>query len=67
MNWHLIRVEYGTDYDPREPDVPQRFSASIPDSALRDGRQIVGIDWSEPGWVWVTYLVPGDGAVTDRG
>lgn len=62
MSWHLERYEYRTNYRPDEPEVPQRLSGTIPDAALRDGRRIVAVDWSEPGWVWVTFLAPGDGA-----
>lgn len=57
---HLSRTIYRTDVDESNPDYIGMFSASIPDRALEDS-QIVNVDWSERGWVEVTYLVPGPG------
>ncbi|MFD2421639.1 hypothetical protein [Amycolatopsis pigmentata] len=60
MSWHLFRVSYRTDATDEDPDYQGSFSDTIPDSALRDGAQIVGVDWSQRGWVEVTYLKRGE-------
>lgn len=51
----LMRTTYTTDYDPNEPEVLGSFSANIPENA---DWQVVNIDWSQPGWVEVTFLIP---------
>jgi hypothetical protein len=60
---HLVRVEYSTDYgsDPADSEYPGNFSGTIPDRPFLAGWQVVGVDWSTPGVVEVTFLVPGDG------
>lgn len=61
----LMRISYRTDRHPdlgwdaeTDPDYWGAFSDTIPASAFRDGQTIVGVDWTEPGWVHVTFLVP---------
>jgi hypothetical protein len=54
---HLMRTWYQTDYSPG--DGIGTFSSTIPESAFRDGSTIVGVDWSTPGEVEVTFLIPG--------
>jgi hypothetical protein len=56
-NKRLHRTWYKTDVDDNEPEYVGAFSDPFPDPAMRDA-QIVAVDWSEPGWVEVTYLVP---------
>lgn len=51
MRKKLMRVWYRTDAD--ETSVGM-FSAPFP---WREGNQIVGVDWSTPGEVWITWLV----------
>lgn len=51
----LMRIQYGTDYSDREPEDQGNFSDPFP--AADDTRQIVDVDWSEPGFVTVTWLV----------
>lgn len=63
MNWHLHRTWYRTDAKDDEPEYVGAFSGTIPARALEDSRQIVSVDWSQRGWVEVTYLTPGDGHV----
>lgn len=60
-DFHLMRIAYRTDAAPDEPEYIGTFSDTIPASALRDGGQIVGVDWSERGSVEVTFLIPGPG------
>lgn len=61
---YLHRTWYRTDALPpgtpgEHPDgVLGMFSAQIPGSAFR-GRTIIAVDWSTPGEVWVTFLLPG--------
>ena len=57
---HLMRTHYKTDYDPDEPEYNGKFSASLP---LNEDGQIVNVDWSEPGWVEVTWLISGRSTV----
>lgn len=57
--FHLRRQFVGTDYDPNEPEYPGNISG--PFMLDDDTQQIVDVDWSTPGEVWVTYLE------TDRG
>lgn len=56
--WRLMRTDYKTDVHDDEPEYRGSFSATIPDRAFQDGRKIVDVDWSERGWVTVTFLVP---------
>lgn len=52
----LLRMEYGTDYADSEPEYPGNFSDPFP--AADSTRVIVDVDWSKPGYVTVTWLVP---------
>jgi hypothetical protein len=56
----LMRTWYSTDTNKDEPSYIGCFSATIPDSAFRDGNQIVNVDWSRRGEVEVTYLIGED-------
>lgn len=56
----LRRIRYPTDAGGNHPPgYPGTVSVRFPDPAL-SGDVIVGVDWSEQGCVWVTYLVPAD-------
>ena len=57
MNYKLMRTRYTTDADEADPDYIGWFSSEFPDPKARDA-QIVNVDWSERGFVWVTYLTP---------
>lgn len=57
-DWHLFRSWYRTDFAPGSVG---NISDTIPGRALADGRQIVHVDWSVPGEVEVTFLIPGPG------
>jgi hypothetical protein len=56
---HLHRTWYRTDTKEAEPEYVGAFSGTIPGSALAE-REIVDVDWSERGWVQVTYLIRGE-------
>lgn len=56
-NKRLMRTRYPTDVNNEDPDYIGTFSAEFPDPA-RSTSTIVGVDWSERGFVWVTYLIP---------
>lgn len=56
MNQRLMRTVYETDYDPNEPEYPGNFSTPFPHE--EPTRRIVAVDWSTPGQVEVTWLVP---------
>lgn len=51
----LLRIEYGTDYSDAQPEYPGNFSDPFP--AADDTRKIVDVDWSNPGYVTITWLV----------
>lgn len=53
----LMRTWYRTDIDPADPAYRGAFSTHFP--AEGDHGRIVAVDWSEPGWVEVTWLIPG--------
>ncbi len=54
-NKQLMRLPYSTDQDLSDPESIPMFSGIITASARGT---IVGVDWvSEPGQVWVTYLL----------
>lgn len=55
-NQKLMRVAYPTDYNPSEPEYIGSFSAPFP--AMGSDRTIVAVDWSKPGEVEVTWLIP---------
>ena len=54
----LHRAWYATDTDNSDPNYEGSFSVEIPDPKKSD-REIVGVNWSKPGWVEVTYLLRG--------
>lgn len=55
----LHRTWYPTDVTDEDPDYVGAFSDPFPDPRHRtDGAQIVHVDWSKPGEVQVTYLIP---------
>lgn len=56
-----MRAWYRTDVSDEDTDYLGAFSSAIPPET-RTGR-IVDVDWSERGWVIVTFLVDGDGPV----
>lgn len=67
---YLMRTRYATDrnidygWDPKtDPDYIGMFSATMP--PIED--DIVHVDWSEPGWVWVTFRKPGLSATKRTG
>lgn len=51
----LVRTWYRTDVDTNDPEYVGTRSAPIPASVTDE---IVAVDWSVPGEVQVTYLVP---------
>jgi hypothetical protein len=55
----LMRVWYRTDMiqEPADPDYVGTFSDPFPENVAW---QIVDVDWSPPGEVQVTYLIPAD-------
>jgi hypothetical protein len=57
MPKHLTKTWYTTNAVPEE-GVAGHVSATIPDRAFEQG-QIVHVDWSQSGWVEVTFLVEG--------
>jgi hypothetical protein len=52
----LMRTWYKTDASDEDPEYVGAFSGEIPKP--KDGEEIVGVNWSERGWVEVTYLLP---------
>lgn len=53
----LMRTWYQTDLDEvSDPEYVGTFSSPFP--VEKDGRRIVHVDWSTPGEVEVTWLVP---------
>jgi hypothetical protein len=58
-NKQLMRTWYPTDVKGDDPDYVGAFSAPLPDPK-QNGWEIVAVDWSEPGQVCVTYLIPHD-------
>ena len=52
----LMRIGYKTDLSETDPDYWGAFSAPFP--AEDSTRRIVAVDWSTPGEVIVTWLVP---------
>jgi hypothetical protein len=63
MPKHLFRTVYRTDATDDEPEYKGMFSETLPDSAFWES-QIVHVDWSERGWVEVTYLVEGRSTIS---
>jgi hypothetical protein len=61
---HLFRTQYCTDVSDDEPEYKGMVSTTIPASALEQGK-IVHIDWSERGWVEVTFLIPGRSVIPE--
>jgi hypothetical protein len=66
QDWHLMRAWFRTDH--RDPTGAAdngniaTISATIGGKVFQDGSQVVAVDWDkEPGWVEVTFLVPGRG------
>lgn len=53
----LLRVTYKTDIDDNEPEYRGSWSDPFPKPG-KDGRQVVGVDWSVRGEVTVTFMVP---------
>lgn len=56
---HLMRTVYQTDVTPADGGYAGAFSGTLPAAVFRDGWEIVHVDWSQRGWVEVTFLVPG--------
>jgi hypothetical protein len=53
----LMRVDYETDIDDGDsPEYRGSFSAPFPQPDPE--RPIVSVDWSQRGWVTVTFLIP---------
>ena len=54
--FHVMRMTVGTDVDDVEPDYRGSFSTTF---RVPPGSTIVSADWSAPGEVTLTYLIPG--------
>lgn len=59
-NRRLMRIAYLTDTNADDPEYVGAFSAPFPHPANNDS-VIVGVDWSEQGRVWITYMIPEEG------
>lgn len=57
----LHRMWFSTDYDATDVDSPEYLGAVSETFLVGEEQEIVDVDWSVPGEVQVTYLLPADG------